>query len=106
MNLNLTNFTPFFLITIIPFTSVLGSSASLINTVLICLVLFYLLTKDKNFSFLGKKEFLLLALIYGYLIFNTFISLDPKLGALRNFGFLRLILYIELKQKVFTIKKK
>jgi len=93
MNLNLTNFTPFFLITIIPFTSVLGSSASLINTVLICLVLFYLLTKDKNFSFLGKKEFLLLALIYVYLIFNTFISLDPKLGALRNFGFLRLILF-------------
>ena len=93
MNLNLKNYTPFFLITIIPFTSVLGSSVSLINTVLICLFLFYLLSKDKNFSFIRKKEFLLLILIYGYLIFNTFVSLDPKLGALRNFGFLRLILF-------------
>ena len=93
MNLNLKNYTPIFLIIIIPLTTVIGPSISLVNTVLICLVLIFLLVKDKNFSFIGSREFLLLILIYGYLIFNSFISLDPKLGVLRNFGFLRLILF-------------
>tara|TARA_B100001121_G_scaffold309019_1_gene334587 strand:- start:1011 stop:2249 length:1239 start_codon:yes stop_codon:yes gene_type:complete len=93
MKLNLNIYIHFFLIIIIPFTLVLGSSASLINTILICLILFYLLIKDKNFSFIKKEEFLFLIFIYGYLILNTLISLDPKIGALRNLGFLRLILF-------------
>ena len=82
-----------FLISFLPISIIVGSSTSLINILLVCLIYLIFLINYKNFNFTKSNAIVLLLLCYLYLIFNSFISLDPKLGALRNFGFLRLIIF-------------
>ena len=81
----------FFLISLIPISIVVGPSISLINILLLG-ILFLINLKFINIKFGDKNIFFLLIFLYLYLIFNSFISIDYKEGALRNFGFIRFVI--------------
>jgi len=80
------------LFSLIPISIIFGPAISLINILLISFIHLTHLISTKNFGFTKKPTFLILVLIYFYLIFNSFISIDFQLGILRNFGFIRFIL--------------
>ena len=77
------------LISVLPLSIVLGPSISLLNILLI-IILFLINFKLDEIK--KEKKFLLylLGILYVYLIFNSFISIDYKEGIFRNLGFLRL----------------
>ena len=81
----------FIFFSIIPLSIILGSSISLINIIIINFLFLYYLYISKDFTFLKNKIIILLILLYIYLIFNSFISIDPSIGIKRNLGFLRFI---------------
>ena len=94
--MNISNITyNYFLIlfSIIPLSIILGPTVSLANTLLIDLSFIILIIHSKNFDFLKKKAFKFLLILYIYLIFNSFISLDYTQGIHRNLGFLRMIIF-------------
>ena len=101
-----------FLISILPLSIIIGPSISLSNILLIVLFFFSNL-KFAKINIQNKKIFYLLILLYIYLIFNSFISIDYKEGIFRNLGFVRFIIlfvainfyfYIsENNQKFFNI---
>lgn len=82
----------FALISLIPITIVIGPSISLATIVFIGLLIILNLFFDKNFNILKENTLIILLFFYIYLIFNSFIAIDIKVGALRNFGFIRFIL--------------
>ena len=94
-----------FLVSIIPFSIILGPSISLIN-ILIISILFILYHKDIFFLTLFKNKIVLfLLLINCYLLFNTLISIDPSVSWIRNFGFFRFILlFIAINYLFFNTK--
>ena len=77
-----------FLFCILPLTIVIGSTISLINIILIDLSFLILIIYKRNFYFIRSKPILYLFLLYIYLIFNSFISIDFNEGFFRNFGFI------------------
>ena len=77
---------------IIPISIVAGPTVSLINVLLIDFSFLIIILIKKDFSFLKKKSFLYLLLLYIYLIFNSIISVDAGSGMARNIGFLRIII--------------
>ena len=81
-----------FLFCVLPLTIVLGSTISLINIILIDISFLILIIYERNFNFIKSKPILYLFLLYAYLIFNSFISIDFNEGFFRNFGFIRIIL--------------
>lgn len=93
INLNKYTYNYFlFLFAIIPITIIMGSAVSLINILLIDLSFIILLVYKKNFFFLKNKTINYLFILYVYLIFNSFISIDYSENILRNLGFLRIII--------------
>ena len=82
----------FIFFSIIPLSMILGPSVSLINIIIINFLFIYYLYISKDFTFLKNKIIVLLLILYIYLIFNSFISIDPYIGIKRNLGFLRFIL--------------
>ena len=79
---------------------------SLLNTLLIGLIYLIIFFKDGHYKILYKNKALkILLLLYTYLIFNTFISLDYEIGLSRNLGFLRLILLFIAINYFFYIYK-
>ena len=82
----------FIFFSIIPISMILGPSVSLINIIIINFLFIYYLYISKDFTFLKNKIIVLLLILYIYLIFNSFISIDPSIGIKRNLGFLRFIL--------------
>ena len=80
------------LFSLIPISIIFGSAISLINILLISFVCLTHLISTKNFGFTKKPTFLILVLIYFYLIFNSFVSINFQSGIYRNFGFIRFIL--------------
>ena len=81
-----------FLFSIIPLTIIAGSAVSFINILLIDLSFILLLFFKKDFYFLKNKTITYLLILYIYLIFNSFISIDYSESFLRNLGFLRIII--------------
>ena len=81
-----------FLFSIIPLTIIAGSAVSFLNILLIDLSFIILLVSKKNFYFLKNKTTIYLFILYIYLIFNSFISIDYSENILRNLGFLRIII--------------
>lgn len=81
-----------FLFSIIPVTILIGSASSVINILLIDLSFIILIIFKRNFAFLKSKPIIYLSILYIYLIFNSFISLEFHQSFLRNFGFLRMII--------------
>ena len=82
-----------FLFSIIPISIIVGQAVSLINILLISIFLFIQIFRAKDFEFRNSVPIILLLIIYIYLIFNTFISIDYTLSFFRNFGFLRFIFF-------------
>ena len=80
------------LFSIIPLTIIIGSAVSVINILLIDLSFVIFIVYKKEFNFLKNKSIIYLFILYLYLIFNSFVSLDYSEGILRNFGFLRIII--------------
>ena len=76
----------------IPVTIIAGPAISIINILLINLSFIILIIYNKNFNFLKNKTIIYLFILYIYLIFNSFISIDYSVGVLRNLGFLRIII--------------
>jgi len=96
----------FFLISLIPISIVAGPSISLINILFLSL-LFLVNLKYINIKFENQKIIFLLIFLYFYLIFNSFISIDYKEGALRNFGFIRfIILFFAINYFYFAFTNK
>ena len=92
------------LFSLIPISIVIGATASLLNILLIDILFIILLVKKKNYSFIFNKYFIYLILMYLYLLFNSFISLDYKEGLLRNIGFIRVIILFLAFNYFFNIK--
>ncbi len=80
------------LFSIIPLTIILGASVSLANIILIDISFLILIIYKQDFKFIKDKSILYLSLLYVYLIFNSFISIDFNEGFFRNFGFIRIII--------------
>jgi len=93
INLNKYTYNYFlFLFSLIPLSIVAGSAVSFLNILIIDLSFIILLIFKKNFDFLKNKTTVYLLILYIYLIFNSFISIDYSESILRNLGFLRFII--------------
>ena len=92
--MNLVNREKFFflLFLFLPITIIIGSTASLINIIILTVFFLIFLIYEKNFEFLSNIAIKLLLILYLYLIFNSFISLNYEIGLARNLGFIRMIL--------------
>ena len=93
--MNLASRENFFLLLFLflPVSIVLGSSVSLINIILINLFFLLILIRKKKFDFVNHISVKLVLILYLYLIFNSLISQDYKVGLTRNIGFVRLIIF-------------
>ncbi len=80
------------LLSILPFSFLIGPAISLINILVfdIFIILFFFIKKE--WSWTNEMTIKIFLLLYLYLIFNSLISIDPMMGFLRNSGFIRLIL--------------
>ena len=106
MKLNIKENTFFLLFFLLPFSIVAGPSVSIINILIIDLFFLSLLIYNKNYFFLNHYSVKYILLLYLYLIFNSFISLNYELGLARNFGFIRLVLlYIFINYFFFSYQK-
>ena len=92
------------LISVLPLSIVLGPSISLLNILLI-IILFLINFKLDEIKIEKKFLLYLLGILYVYLIFNSFISIDYKEGIFRNLGFLRFIILFIAINFFFTISK-
>ena len=81
------------LFSLIPLSIIIGPTISLINIILIDISFLILLIYKKNFKFYKNNSIKYLVVLYIYLIFNTFIAIDFSESVLRNFGFLRIIIF-------------
>ena len=82
----------FFLFSVIPISMIVGSSASLINILLIVIPFIFYLINRNDWNWIKNDNIKWLLILYLYLIFNTFISLDYTESLARNLGFVRYIL--------------
>ena len=100
------------LLSFLPISIVIGQAVSLLNIVIISIFIITKIIILKNYDFTKSQSFILLLIIYLYLLFNTFISLDSGFSFLRNFGFARFILlflavnyfFFYFKKQVFFLK--
>ena len=77
---------------ILPISIIAGSSISLANILLIDISFIVLILFRKDFDFLKSKTIKYFLILYLYLIFNSFISIDYEIGLARNLGFIRFII--------------
>ena len=92
MNNKIINNYFFTLFSIIPISIIIGSAVSLINILIIDISFLLLIIFNRDYSFLKNSKIKYLFILYLYLIFNSFISLDYEVGLLRNLGFIRFII--------------
>ena len=93
---------------IIPITILIGSSASLLNIVMICLLglVNIIFIYKQGYNLFKSLPVKLILLLYIYLIFNSFIALDFEMSAKRNFGFFRYLIFFITCNYFFFISKK
>ena len=93
INENLANKYFFLLIVLLPVSIIIGPAVSLFNILLFDFSFLLFILIKKEFKWINNFYVRLLLSLYLYLIINSFLSLDPNLNFLRNFGFLRLIIF-------------
>ena len=76
----------------IPISIILGPAISLSNILLIDLSFIIFALNNTKIFFSKNYTVKIMLLLLAYLIFNSIISLDSSIGALRNFGFIRFII--------------
>ena len=79
----------FILFSLIPASIIAGSAVSVIIVILIDLSFIFLLIYKREYKFLSNKTVKLILFFCLYLVFNSIISNDFSIGAIRNFGFIR-----------------
>ena len=82
----------FILFSLLPASIILGPAISLFNILLINFSFIGLIVYTKEYKFLSNKTVKLILILWLYLIFNSIISKDFSIGALRNLGFIRFII--------------
>ena len=97
---------PIALLSFLPFSIILGSGISLVNTLLLSLYFIFIYFSENNIKIKDPKSLLLLVILNLYLIFNSLISLDISTGIYRNFGFIRFILFFMMVNYLFFINEK
>ena len=97
---------PIILFSILPISIIIGSSFSLINTVLLGLCFVFVYFAKRNIKINDIKPVILLMFLYLYLLFNSVISIDITSGIYRNFGFIRFILFFLIVNYLFFINEK
>ena len=89
---NFTNNSILILTSLIPLSIIVGASVSAINIFLISLLFLFFFINKKFFFILKDNTVLCFLIIYFYLFFNSFISIDAEVGIYRNIGFIRFLL--------------
>jgi len=97
---------PIILFSFLPISIIIGSSFSLINTILFSLCIIFTYFSKSDIKINDFKPILLLIILSFYLIFNSLISVDIKSGIYRNFGFIRFILFFLMINYFFFINEK
>ena len=84
----------FFFFSILPLSIIAGPSISLINILILILIYFAVSFNDYHYkTLINSKVLKLLLFIYFYLILNSILSVDSKIGLVRNLGFIRIIIF-------------
>ena len=96
----------FILFSIIPISLIVGSAVSSINIIIISLSFLIYVFYLKDWKWLKDKNIRLLLILYLYLIFNSFISLDFNIGVNRNFGFIIYIIFFAAFNYFFSKQEK
>ena len=96
---------PIIFFSILPISIILGSSISLLNIVLLGLSYIFIYFTNKDIKIHDFKPIILLIILYLYLIFNSFISVDITSGIYRNFGFVRFIFFFLIINYIFYDEK-
>jgi O-antigen ligase len=96
----------FILFSIIPISIIVGSAVSSINVIIIALSFLLYAFYLKDWKWLKNKNIRLFLILYLYLIFNSFISLDFNIGINRNFGFILYIIFFAAFNHFFLNYKK
>ena len=97
---------PKILFSILPISIILGSSVSLINTILFSLCFLFIYFHKSDIKIYDFKPVFLLIVLNLYLVFNSIISVDMMSGISRNFGFARFILFFLMVNYLFSINEK
>ncbi len=97
---------PIILFSILPISIIIGSSFSLINTILLGLCFVFMYFSKSDIKIKDFQPVFLLIILYFYLIFNSLISIDISSGIYRNFGFVRFILLFLIVNYIFFINEK
>ena len=95
-----------FLFSLIPISVIIGSSASLINILIISIVFLIFSIRNIKKEIFNNSTLIFLIFIYFYLIFNSFIAIDFEMSASRNFGFIRYILLFIVVNYFFKLSNK
>ena len=96
----------FILFSIIPISLIVGSAVSSINIIIISLSFLIYVFYLKDWKWLKDKNIKLLLILYLYLIFNSFISIDFNIGVNRNFGFIIYIIFFAAFNYFFSKQEK
>ena len=94
---------PFILISILPISIIIGSSFSLVNTIMFGLCFIWMYFSKKNIKIYDTKPVLLLIILNLYLLLNSFNSVDMSSGVYRNFGFIRFVFFFLMLNYLFFI---
>ena len=97
---------PKVLFSILPISIIIGSSFSLLNTVLLSLCFVFIYFYKNNIKIYDFKPIIFLIILNFYLVFNSLISIDMMSGIFRNFGFVRFILFFVMVNYLFSINEK
>ena len=103
---NLKTNIPIILFSILPISIIIGSSFSLLNIILLCICFVFIYFSKNDIKINDFKPILLLIILYLYLIFNSFFSIDTASGIYRNFGFFRFILFFLIVNYLFFVDEK
>ena len=95
-----------FLFSLIPISIIIGSSVSLINILIILIVFLIFSVRSIEKEIFKNSALIFLIVLYIYLIFNSFIAIDFKMSATRNFGFIRHILLFIAVNYFFKLSDK
>ena len=95
-----------FLFSLIPISIIFGSSVSLINILIILIFFLIFVAKSIEKEIFKNSTIIFLIFIYFYLIFNSFIAVDFEMSAIRNFGFIRFILFFIVVNYLFNLSNK
>ena len=94
-----------YLFILLPISIIIGVFVSSIIILIICLLFLFFSYKNNYWKWLNEKYIKLFLFLYLYLIFNSFVADDFSISALRNFGFLRFIIFVAAIQYCLNNEK-